>query len=233
VAAAAAVKAPPTPAQLVPIYKAAAARYGVPWTLLAAINKVESDFGRNNGPSSAGALGPMQFEPATWKAYGVDANGDGVANINDPVDAIYSAAHLLSANGADSNVSSAGTQKAIFSYNHSSSYVKEVTQLAGLFGKYDTGSVGGNAIGAVTGGAKSAIGAVTGLPGTISNAVTGAESWLQNEATVGFAYLALTGLALAFIAFGAIKAAGGSPASIAKGAAGGAWIPKAGTDIPF
>ena len=68
------------PAKLIPIYEQAAARYRLgprgP-AILAAINKVETDFGTNMGPSSAGAIGWMQFMPSTWSTYGVDANGDG------------------------------------------------------------------------------------------------------------------------------------------------------------
>ena len=82
------------PPDLVPIYRAAARRYGVPWSVLAAINRVETSFGRNLSTSSAGAIGWMQFMPGTWAGYGVDANGDGVANPYDPVDAINAAASL-------------------------------------------------------------------------------------------------------------------------------------------
>ncbi len=64
------------PPFLLPIYQAAGIEYGVRWEILAAINEIETDYGRNLNVSSAGALGWMQFMPATWKAYGVDANGD-------------------------------------------------------------------------------------------------------------------------------------------------------------
>jgi soluble lytic murein transglycosylase-like protein len=113
------------PPDLVPIYRAAARRYGVPWSVLAAINRVETSFGRNLSTSSAGAIGWMQFMPGTWAGYGVDADGDGVANPYDPVDAINAAARLLSANGASTNLAGA-----VFQYNHSSSYVSTVLQLA-------------------------------------------------------------------------------------------------------
>jgi len=78
-------------AQLLGLWQGAGAQYGVPWQVLAAINKVESNFGRNMGPSSAGAVGWMQFMPATWMEYGIDANGDGIADPWNPADAIYSA----------------------------------------------------------------------------------------------------------------------------------------------
>src|SRR5437016_4189411 len=66
--------------QLLPIWQAAGQAYGVPWSVLAAINKVESGFGQNMGPSSAGAIGWMQFMPDTWASWGTDGNGDGLAD---------------------------------------------------------------------------------------------------------------------------------------------------------
>lgn len=101
------------PADYLALYEAAADRCpGLPWTVLAGVGKVESDHGRNSGPSSAGALGPMQFEPATWITYGIDGNGDGHANINDPADAIPSAADYLCALGAGSDL-----RDALVAYN--------------------------------------------------------------------------------------------------------------------
>jgi len=100
---------------------------GLPWQVLAAIGQVESDHGRNNGPSSAGAVGPMQFLPSTFKLIGVDANHDGSANPLDPFDAVYSAAKLLCGDGAGTKAS---LYSAIFSYNHADWYVREVLALA-------------------------------------------------------------------------------------------------------
>src|SRR5690606_7896276 len=110
-------------------YKQAAARCpGLSWTVLAAIGQVESSHGRNVGPSSAGALGPMQFMPATWSAYGVDGDGDGKADIMNPYDAIPGAANYLSAKVTGK----AGRHRyhAIGHYIHVHWYVKQVLALA-------------------------------------------------------------------------------------------------------
>ena len=115
------------------LWKGAAAAYGIPWQVLAAINEVESNFGRNMGPSSAGAIGWMQFMPATWGRWGVDANGDGVSNPWTAEDAIYAAARYLAASGGRDDIS-----RAVFSYNHAQWYVDEVLGLAKLF--HDSGT---------------------------------------------------------------------------------------------
>jgi murein DD-endopeptidase MepM/ murein hydrolase activator NlpD len=115
--------------QLLALWQRDGALYGVPWQVLAAINKVESNFGRNMGPSSAGAIGWMQFMPSTWERWGVDANGDGVADPWSPDDAIAAAARYLAASGGATDIS-----RAVFSYNHAQWYVDEVLQLAQLFG---------------------------------------------------------------------------------------------------
>ncbi len=105
------------PAKFKPIYSKAAAKYKLGTkgpSILAAIHKVETDFGEVNGvTSSAGAQGHMQFMPATWDSYGVDGNGDGKKSQYDPEDAIFSAANYLQASGAPGD-----WRKAIFAYNH-------------------------------------------------------------------------------------------------------------------
>ena len=111
----------------VQIYKASAKRYGFTkdWYVLAAVGKVESNHGENMGPSSAGAMGPMQFLPSTWKEYGVDGNRDGVANIMDPEDAIPAAAAYLKVGGAPKD-----WYAALYTYNRAGWYVREVLSVA-------------------------------------------------------------------------------------------------------
>jgi murein DD-endopeptidase MepM/ murein hydrolase activator NlpD len=118
--------------RLLDLWKSAGQAYGVPWNVLAAINKIESNFGRNMGPSSAGALGWMQFMPSTWLRWGTDADGNGIADPWNPVDAIYSAARYLASSGAASDI-----RQAVFSYNHAEWYVNDVIGLAQLYGSSD------------------------------------------------------------------------------------------------
>ena len=104
-------------------YRAAASTCpGMTWTLLAGVGQVETGHGRNNRPSSVGALGPMQFMPRTFAAYGVDGDRDGVLDVWDPEDAIFSAAHYLCASGAEGG-SAAGVHAALLAYNHAEWYV--------------------------------------------------------------------------------------------------------------
>ena len=117
------------PPFLLPIYQAAGIEYGVRWEVLAAINEIETDYGRNLNVSSAGALGWMQFMPATWKSYGVDGNGDGKKDPYNPVDAIFAAGSYLRAAGADKDL-----RKAVFAYNHADWYVNSVLMRAKLIG---------------------------------------------------------------------------------------------------
>ena len=111
------------------LYKQAAATCkGLSWTVLAAIGQVESDHGRNAGRSSAGALGPMQFIPSTWRTYGVDGDHDGKADIMNPYDAIPAAAGYLCKSGAGGGGNA--LYRAIFAYNHADWYVQQVLGLA-------------------------------------------------------------------------------------------------------
>ena len=117
----------PLPPFLLPIYQAAGRAYGIPWQVLAGINEVETDFGRDLSVSSAGAEGWMQFLPSSWAMYGVDASGDGYADPYNPADAIFAAARYLRAAGGARNI-----RGAIFAYNHSQSYVASVMLRAQL-----------------------------------------------------------------------------------------------------
>ncbi|HKH18787.1 MAG TPA: lytic murein transglycosylase [Solirubrobacteraceae bacterium] len=125
------------PPFLLPIYQAAGIQYGVRWEILAAINEIETDYGRNLNISSAGALGWMQFMPATWDMYGVDANGDREKDPFNPVDAIFAAARYLRAAGADKDL-----YRAIFAYNHADWYVESVLMRARVIGGLPADLVG-------------------------------------------------------------------------------------------
>jgi murein DD-endopeptidase MepM/ murein hydrolase activator NlpD len=146
------------PKQFIPIYMAAAEKYRVPWALLAAHHKVETDFGRDLSTSYTGAVGQMQFEPCTWigwnypgckgtlgglkgvdltnielikkyGGYGEDADHDFKADPNDPWDAIFAAAHYLADNGA----AKGNLKQAIYAYNHDPNYVAMVLKYMNLF----------------------------------------------------------------------------------------------------
>lgn len=138
------------PAEYLPVYLSAGEAYGVKWNVLAAIHKIETGFGTNLSVSSAGALGHMQFMPKTWigwsyplpsippdvltnlsiiekyHGYGVDANGDGIADPWDPEDAVFAAAKYLAANGA----ADGDYERAVFAYNHAEWYVRLVLETA-------------------------------------------------------------------------------------------------------
>jgi murein DD-endopeptidase MepM/ murein hydrolase activator NlpD len=125
------------PPFLLPIYQACGTQYGIPWEVLASINKIETNFGTNLNVSSAGAEGWMQFLPSSWETYGLDANGDGRKDPYNPVDAICAAAHYLKVAGAAKNL-----YNAILSYNHADWYVQEVLLYARAYGKLPTDLVG-------------------------------------------------------------------------------------------
>ena len=108
-------------AELLAYYRAADRRFGVDWSVLAAVNLVESAFGRVRTNSVAGAQGPMQFMPSTWRAYGM--GGD----IRDPHDAILAAANLLHQAGAPASYG-----RALYAYNPSRLYVDAVRRYARL-----------------------------------------------------------------------------------------------------
>src|SRR6266480_5367821 len=154
------------PADYLALYQRAAARFGVDWAVLAAIGKLECDHGRSqvagcNPPGTvnrAGATGPMQFLGPTWRAsappmtvpavvppttstaegYATDGDGDGLADVWSPADAIAAAARLLAANGAPGDY-----RQALFAYNPSTAYVDAVlTQAAEYRGAFAPGATG-------------------------------------------------------------------------------------------
>lgn len=132
------------PKEYIPIYKAAGEKYNIPWTLIAAIHRVETHFGQDLNTSSVGAIGHTQFMVKTWVGwsypggtrlgdaaiskdvlmnpamikkyggFGVDGDGDGKADPYNVTDAMYSTANYLAANGG----ASGNYQKAVFAYNH-------------------------------------------------------------------------------------------------------------------
>jgi hypothetical protein len=125
------------PLFLLPIYRAAAVKYGVPWQILAAINEVETDYGHDLSVSTAGAVGWMQFMPATWAQYGVDALNAGYADPYNPADAIFAAARYLRSAGAQSNL-----RAAVLAYNHSEEYLNSVLLRAKLISTYPKPVIG-------------------------------------------------------------------------------------------
>ena len=117
------------PKNFLVLYQAAATTcHGMSWPVLAAIGQVESGHGSNNGPSSSGAEGPMQFLPSTFAAYAVDGDHDGDKDIWDPADSIYTAANYLCANGAGNGPR--GLYNALWNYNHADWYVQMVASIA-------------------------------------------------------------------------------------------------------
>jgi hypothetical protein len=132
----ASVPAGTVPTSYLQLFKASAADFcpGLSWTVLAAIGQIESADGTNMGPSSAGALGPMQFLPSTWAIWGIDGFGQtGKPDVMNPYDAVPSAAVLLCASGAAQG--GQGLRQAIFAYNHATWYVDEVLTLAAEYAR--------------------------------------------------------------------------------------------------
>lgn len=158
------------PAGIKALYVAAGKRFGIPWTLLAGIGMEETGHGRNTGTSSAGAQGDMQFMPATFAQYGVDGNGDGIKDIRNPADSIFTAANYLVKSGAKSDV-----RKAIFAYNHADWYVNDVLYYAQAYGggQFSDSPINVGCTDAPPGG----IGAAA-SPGYEAEAVAAAKKWL-------------------------------------------------------
>ncbi len=125
------VVVPPSDDRLLESYHEAETTFGIPWRYLAAVNLVETGFGRIRGLSTAGAQGPMQFMPATWAAYG------GGGDINDPHDAIMGAARYLAANNGATDIGGA-----LYRYNHSAHYVLGVKIYADLIAEHPRAFLG-------------------------------------------------------------------------------------------
>jgi cell wall-associated NlpC family hydrolase len=113
----------------------------IPWQVLAAIAKVESSFGADMGPSSAGAIGYCQFMPGTWAHYGVDGDGDGIADPYNYRDCLPAAAALLLANDAPGDLRSA-----LHAYNRSWAYVDHVLSIAANYGYLDPAGIPAQAV---------------------------------------------------------------------------------------
>jgi len=116
------------PPFLLPIYQACGSQYGIPWYVLASINRTETSFGTNVATSSAGANGWMAFMPASWAEWGVDANGDKIRDPYNPVDAICSTANYLKYFGYEKS-----PYDAIFAYNHADWYVQLIEKYAKIY----------------------------------------------------------------------------------------------------
>ncbi len=137
------------PASYLELFQAAAATCpGLPWSVLAGIGRVETDFGTDTQTSSAGAVGPMQFLPATFAAYDTPVPPGGVTPPSpyDPTDAVYAAARDLCANGAENG---AELSAAVFAYNHSQTYATEVLDLAQTYGKTQAQTVAAGTAGGI------------------------------------------------------------------------------------
>ena len=195
------------PLFLLPIYQAAAAQYGVPWQILAAINEIETNYGADLSVSSAGAVGWMQFMPATWLQYGVDALDAGYADPYNPVDAVFAAARYLRAAGAPKDL-----RAAILAYNHSNAYLESVLLRAKLISSYP----------------KAVIASLTGLTDARSPVSSGLQAAPAASATGGATPLSTgalptgSGSALESPSTGAAGSAGPVGSAGAVGSAGSA-----------
>lgn len=121
------------PPQQLQVMLAVEKEYGVPWQVLAAVAYVESSFGQNMGPSSAGAVGYCQFMPDTWAAYGRDEDGDGQADPMSYRDCLPAVARFLLDHGWRNDDVNAQRQ-ALYAYNHDWGYVDRILLVAMSFG---------------------------------------------------------------------------------------------------
>jgi hypothetical protein len=187
------------PANYLSWYQKVGKQYGVPWVILAGIGTVESNNGRSSlpgvhsGQNGVGAAGPMQLgiggaagntwggapsHPASERVGGVaaDEDGDGLASVYDPADAIAGAARDLLAHGVLTDPSAA-----IFSYNHLQSYVTAVETTASRYAR------GGYAVSAAVGGPSATTAACVQLAGTVVGGGSSAVPNQDRETPVAFA----------------------------------------------
>jgi hypothetical protein len=162
------------PAEHLVVMQQVGATTGVPWQVLAAIANVESGFGANMGPSSAGALGYCQFMPATWAHYGVDGDGDGTADPFNYRDCLPAAAQYLLDSGAPGDL-----RRALYAYNHSWEYVDHVLSIAVSYGYLDPAGIPAQAVAL----ARSRIGLpyVWGAAGPDSFDCSGLTQWIYAQ----------------------------------------------------
>ncbi len=162
------------PPFLLPIYQACGSEYGVPWEVLASINRIETAFGTNVSTSTAGAMGWMQFIPSSWEMYGVDANGDGEKDPYNPVDAICAAGNYLQAAGYADDPSGA-----IFSYNHADWYVADILEHARAYAQIPPEMI--SALTGLTEGARFPIAAESKYEGQISTEKAGRDGLASQD----------------------------------------------------
>lgn len=171
---------PPTYLRL---YREAAARFRIDWAVLAGVGRVECDHGRDPDPSCtvegrvnyAGAGGPMQFLAATWAAYGVDGNGDGIRDRWNPADAIFGAAHYLAASGAATNV-----RGALLAYNRAVWYAEEVEGWAARYRSSAASAGTGGAAGGEAGeGGSEGLARLARATATLVRVIPGAQAQLD------------------------------------------------------
>jgi soluble lytic murein transglycosylase-like protein len=177
--------------QQLAVIKAAAARWHIDWHTLLGVYGTESGYGKNEGPSSAGALGPFQFEPATAKHYGLTNPWDFTTSTN-------AAARYLHDLGADGNINSDKTKKALNAYSGGGgdSYVTKVRTLSeGLHAAINPNDPFNPSapVDATVGAAKKAAGAIEDaaqVPGKFLNLLTNPQTWLRLvEILIGVALL--------------------------------------------
>ncbi len=202
------------PSWLLPIYEQAAAKYGLGangWAYLASINYHETSFGSDLSTSNTGALGWMQFEPGTWRTYGITPDGsrapDSPAGWDNPADAIFSAANYLQISGAPSD-----WPGAIYAYNHAGWYAAEVTATARRY------------IAATPGLPHAGFASQTELPASGSCGTAAPGQYVNPFARSRGAYVTRLDMGADVAAQGPIDALGDATITYAATGIGGGWV---------